>query len=114
MKSFYIGFWLRLTKTDLHSLLLIKALVFLAALQAGLVSLAVIGVVMSVVGAFYYLRIIRLMYFEDTDNPLDPGVPATNRVVLGVSLLVVLLFFVGLGSLLEAADSAAMALVASG
>ena len=87
---------------------------FLAAVQAGLVPLAVIGVVMSVVGAFYYLRIIRLMYFEDTDTPLDPGVPATNRVVLGVSLVVVLLFFVGLGSLLEAADGAAMARVASG
>ena len=32
--------------------------------------LAVIGVVTSVVGAFYYLRIIRLMYFDD-DTPLD-------------------------------------------
>jgi NADH-quinone oxidoreductase subunit N len=76
--------------------------------------LAVIGVVTSVVGAFYYLRIIRLMYFEETDTPLDPGVPTTNRLVLAVSLVVVLLFFVGLGGLLDAADGAAMALVASG
>ena len=91
-----------------------KWYVFLAAVQAGLVPLAVIGVVMSVIGAFYYLRIIRLMYFEDTDTPLDPGVPATNRMVLGVSLFVILLFFVGLGSLLDAADGATMALVASG
>merc|ERR1711965_90049 len=48
-----------------------KWYVFLAAVQAGLVPLAVIGVVTSVVGAFYYLRIIRLMYFEETDEPLD-------------------------------------------
>jgi len=91
-----------------------KWYVFFAAVQAGLVPLAVIGVLMSVIGAFYYLRIIRLMYFEDTDTPLDPGVPATNRMVLGVSLIVILLFFVGLGSLLDAADRATMALVASG
>ena len=69
---------------------------------------------MSVIGAFYYLRIIRLMYFEDTETPLYPGVPATNRMVLGLSLIVILLFFVGLGSLLDAADSAKMALIASG
>jgi len=50
-----------------------KWYVFLAAVEAGLVPLAVIGVVTSVVGAFYYLRIIRLMYFEDVDDPLDPG-----------------------------------------
>lgn len=91
-----------------------KWYVFLAAVQAGLVPLAVIGVVTSVVGAFYYLRIIRLMYFEETDTPLDPGVPTTNRLVLAVSLVVVLLFFVGLGGPLDAADGAAMALVASG
>ena len=88
-----------------------KWYVFLAAVEAGLVPLAVIGVVTSVIGAFYYLRIIRLMYFDDTDTPLDPGIPAANRMVLGVSLAVILLFFAGLGSLLGAADTAAVALI---
>ena len=46
-----------------------KWYVFLAAINAGLITLAVIGVVMSVVGAFYYLRIIKIMYFEDADEP---------------------------------------------
>ena len=90
-----------------------KWYVFLAAVEAGLVPLAVIGVVMSVVGAFYYLRIIRLMYFDDTDTPLDPEIPLANRVVLGASLAVILLFFAGLGSLLGAADSAAVSLIVS-
>ena len=90
-----------------------KWYVFLAAVEAGLVPLAVIGVVMSVIGAFYYLRIIRLMYFDDTDTPLDSGIPVANRMVLGVSVAVVLLFFAGLGSLLGAADMAAMALIIS-
>ena len=88
-----------------------KWYVFLAAVEAGLVPLAVIGVVTSVIGAFYYLRIIRLMYFDYTDTPLDAGIPVANRMVLGVSLAVVLLFFAGLGSLLGAADTAAVALI---
>ena len=88
-----------------------KWYVFLAAVEVGLVPLAVIGVVTSVVGAFYYLRIIRLMYFDDTDTPLDAGIPVANRMVLGASLAVVLLFFAGLGSLLGAADTAAVALI---
>ena len=83
-----------------------KWYVFLAAVQAGLIPLAVIGVSMSVVGAFYYLRIIRLMYFEDADNPLDVTSRPINRFVLMVSIGVVLLFFAGLGSLLDAAGSA--------
>ena len=88
-----------------------KWYVFLAAVEARLVPLAVIGVVTSVVGAFYYLRIIRLMYFDDTDTPLDAGIPVANRMVLGASLAVVLLFFAGLGSLHGAADTAAVALI---
>ncbi|MGB1177495.1 MAG: NADH-quinone oxidoreductase subunit N, partial [Candidatus Puniceispirillaceae bacterium] len=91
-----------------------KWYVFLAAVEAGLVPLAVIGVVMSVIGAFYYLRIIRLMYFDDTDSPLDPQIPRANRIVLGVSLAVILLFFAGLGGLLAAADNAAVALIVFG
>jgi len=88
-----------------------KWYVFLAAVQAGLVPLAVVGVVMSVVGAFYYLRIIKLMYFEDTDSPLDADMAMANRLVLGISMGVVLLFFAGLGSLLDTAGVATTALM---
>ena len=88
-----------------------KWYVFLAAVNAGLVPLAVVGVVMSVVGAFYYLRIIKIMYFEETDEPLDTDIPTTNKLVLGVSIMVVLLFFLGLSPLLDAANVAATALM---
>ena len=89
-----------------------KWYVFLAAVNAGLIPLAVIGVVMSVVGAFYYLRIIKIMYFEDTDEPLDTEIPVANKIVLGVSIVVILLFFVGLSPLLETAGVAADSLMA--
>ena len=42
-----------------------KFYVFLAAIQAGLYALAVIGVLASVVGAYYYLRIVKVMYFDE-------------------------------------------------
>ncbi|MGA0181964.1 MAG: NADH-quinone oxidoreductase subunit NuoN [Candidatus Puniceispirillaceae bacterium] len=89
-----------------------KWYVFLAAVNAGLIPLAVIGVVMSVVGAFYYLLIIKIMYFEDTDEPLDTEIPVANKIVLGVSIVVILLFFVGLSPLLETAGVAADSLMA--
>ena len=61
--------------------------------------LAIIGVLTSVLGAFYYLRIIKLMYFEDADAPLDEGLSRQNRLVLLVSLAVIVLFFLGIGQL---------------
>ncbi|MGI9415461.1 MAG: NADH-quinone oxidoreductase subunit NuoN, partial [Hyphomicrobiales bacterium] len=42
-----------------------KFYVFLAAIQAGLYALAVIGVLASVVGAYYYVRIVKIMYFDE-------------------------------------------------
>ena len=89
-----------------------KWYVFLAAVNAGLIPLAVIGVVMSVVGAFYYLRIIRLMYFEDANEPLDSDIPVANKIVLGVSIAVIVLFFIGLSQVLDSANIAANALMA--
>ncbi len=47
-----------------------KYFIFLAAVKAGMVPLAVIGVVSSVIAAFYYLRIIKVMYFDPSGEPL--------------------------------------------
>jgi NADH-quinone oxidoreductase subunit N len=49
-----------------------KWYVFSAAVDAGLVPLAVIGFVTSVVGAYYYLRIIKVMYFDDGPRRFEP------------------------------------------
>ncbi len=78
-----------------------KWYVFLAAVDAGFVPLAVIGVLTSVVGAFYYLRIIRLMYFQDADSPFDRGASHHNRLVMLISVSVIVLFFFGIGKLAE-------------
>jgi NADH-quinone oxidoreductase subunit N len=73
-----------------------KWYVFLAAINAELYTLAVIGVLASVVGAYYYLRIIKLMWF---DEPVGGFVPMAGelRLVLGVSGAFVL-FYVLIGA----------------
>ena len=78
-----------------------KWYVFLAAVNAGLIPLAVIGVLTSVVGAFYYIRIIKLMYFEDVDQPLDLGTSKENIVILSLTLVVTVLFVFIIGPLRE-------------
>ena len=45
---------------------------FLAAIKAGLYVLAVIGVLASVVGAYYYLLIVKVMYFDEPAEPFAP------------------------------------------
>jgi len=86
-----------------------KWYVFLAAIQAGLYPLAVIGVLTSVVGAFYYIRIVKLMYFDEPAPGFRP-VPGELRVVLGLSGAFVLLFVLFAGPLGNAADAAARSL----
>ena len=83
-----------------------KFYVFLAAIEAGLYWLSVIGVLASVVGAYYYLRIIKIMYFDEPAGAFEP-MPVELRVVLGVSGAFVLLFVVIAGRVGEAAATAA-------
>ena len=86
-----------------------KWYVFVAAMKAGLFTLAVIGVLTSVVGAYYYLSIVKTMYFDEPAPRFEPMRPELGLVV-GISGLFVLLFFVYPGPLVSAATSAAKSL----
>jgi len=86
-----------------------KFYVFLAAIKAGLYPLAVIGVLTSVVGAYYYLAIVKTMYFDEPVAGFQ-RMPMSLRFVLGVAGLVNLLFFVYPAPLLGAATAAAKSL----
>jgi NADH-quinone oxidoreductase subunit N len=86
-----------------------KFYVFLAAIEAGLYALAVIGVLLSVVGAFYYLRIVKIMYFDEPVEAFDP-MPRILAVVLGASGLLILFYFVYPAPLVAAAGVAAKSL----
>jgi len=86
-----------------------KWYVFVAAIKAGLFALAVLGVLASVVGAYYYLAIIKIMYFDEPAKGFGP-MPAELKAVLGVSGLFNLLFAFYPGPLVEAATAAAKSL----
>jgi NADH-quinone oxidoreductase subunit N len=86
-----------------------KWYVFVAAIKAGLFALAVLGVLASVVGAYYYLAIIKIMYFDEPARGFGP-MPAELKAVLGVSGLFNLLFVLYPGPLVEAATAAAKSL----
>jgi NADH-quinone oxidoreductase subunit N len=86
-----------------------KFYVFLAAINAGLFTLAVLGVLASVVGCYYYLLIVKIMYFDDPAPAFDPmGRPLA--AMLGVTGLFVLLFAFYPYPLVDAAGVAAKSL----
>jgi NADH-quinone oxidoreductase subunit N len=89
-----------------------KLFVFQAALEAGLYTLAVIGVLTSVVAAFYYLRIVKLMYFDDPVEKLDRPIGRDIAVVLGATSLFTAFFFIFPALILEPAAQAARSLFA--
>ncbi|WP_210489203.1 NADH-quinone oxidoreductase subunit NuoN [Microvirga antarctica] len=86
-----------------------KFAIFTAAIQANLVALAVIGVVTSVVGAYYYLRIVKVMYFDEAVAAYDP-MPSGVRFVLALSSAFVVLYVLIPAPLTAAAGAAARSL----
>jgi NADH-quinone oxidoreductase subunit N len=86
-----------------------KWYVFVAAINAGLFTLSVIGVLTSVVGAYYYLAIVKVMYFDEPLTKLDP-VRIDVRTVVAVAGVFNILFAVYPGPLVSAATAAARSL----
>jgi NADH-quinone oxidoreductase subunit N len=86
-----------------------KYYVFLAAIQSGLYLLAVIGVITSVIGAYYYLRIVKVMYFDEPAEGFEP-MPPELGTVLGISGTLMIVFVVLAGPLVDAAGAAAHSL----
>jgi NADH-quinone oxidoreductase subunit N len=87
-----------------------KFYIFMAAIDANMVTLAVIGVLTSVVSAFYYLRIIKVMYFDEASEPLDRPLARTAGLVMSLSALAILIFTIAPQPLLTSAEAAAASL----
>jgi NADH-quinone oxidoreductase subunit N len=86
-----------------------KFYVFLAAIKSGLYVLAVIGVLASVLGAYYYLAIIKIMYFDEAVDSFYK-MPGELKVVLAICGLFNILFFLYPGPLVGVASAAARSL----
>lgn len=86
-----------------------KFYVFKAAVDAGLVTLAVIGLVTSVVSAYYYLRIIKVMYFDEPVERFDRNGTEMN-LVMAVATIIILAFVFFPNPLMDSAAVAAASL----
>jgi NADH-quinone oxidoreductase subunit N len=83
--------------------------VFLPAVAAGFYALAVIGVVASVIGAYYYLRIVKIMFFDAPQEAfLVPH--AKENAVMALTAFLVLFYVVWPAPLVDAAATAAKSL----
>ena len=78
-----------------------KLMVVQSVIDAGLLWLAIVSVLMAVIGAYYYLRVIKLMYFDqpETSEPIVAG--ADMRAVLSINALALLLVLPWVGTLID-------------
>jgi NADH-quinone oxidoreductase subunit N len=88
-----------------------KFYVFMAAIDAGLYTLAIVGVVASVVGAVYYLRIVKIMYFDEPGEVFDRPVRVEMGAIMVVTCIFTVFFFAYPVPLLAGAQTAAQALL---
>jgi len=83
-----------------------KFAVLQAVIGAGLTWLAVVAVIFSIIGAFYYLRVIKLMYFDKAEDTQPIETSMDMKVVLSANGLGILFLGLAPGSLLALCTAA--------
>lgn len=89
-----------------------KLYIFMAAIEAQLYTLAVLGVIASVVGAYYYVRIVKVMYFDAAAEPFDRPAGRSLGLVMAVAAALIVAFIVFPGPVVDSAGVAAATLFA--
>ena len=84
----FVGFWSKLA-------------VLGAVIDVGMTWLAAVAVVLSVVGAFYYLRVVKVMYFDEPSDSVVVDAGGTLRALLSANGLAVLVLGIFPGALIE-------------
>ncbi len=90
-----------------------KLFIFEAAVAEGYYILAVLGLVTSVVAAYYYLRVIKVMFFDEPADAFDSDQPFARRAILFVSVFFIILFAVKPSVIIISAQNAAAPLFAA-
>ncbi len=78
-----------------------KLYVFMAAIKAGMIGLAIVGVLFSAVGAFYYLRVVKVMYFDEASSEFSMEVSTSSQSIVILSGILVVVWGIFPGSLLS-------------
>ncbi len=92
------------------SIFIAKLYIFTAAVKGGLAWLALVGVINSVVSAYYYIRIVRVMFLDAPPSPEKIPASAPSRLALAVAAVATVAIGVAPGPLLTAAEGAVKAL----
>ena len=71
-----------------------KFYIFMAVIEAKMYALAIIGLVTTVVSAFYYLRIIKVIYFDKPSKPFDENYDWGLKGSLILSSILILIYFI--------------------
>jgi len=90
---------------------LAKFYIFLAVVAVHMYALAVLGVLASVVGAYYYLRVVKVMYFDDPAPAFDGDMSWNLKAILTASSLFVIVFVASGGQIVSVAAASAKALL---
>ena len=87
-----------------------KLFVFQTAVATGHYTVAIIGVVASVVGAYYYLRVIKVMFFDKSEEKFDANPYKSRDAIIFVSVLLTVIFILMPTQLLQFSTQAAQSL----
>ena len=71
-----------------------KFYIFMAVIEAKMYALAIIGLVTTVVSAFYYLRIVKIIYFDKPNKPFDKSYDWGLNASLILSSILILIYFI--------------------
>ena len=78
-----------------------KFYVFMAVIEVKMYALAIIGLVTTVVSAFYYLRIIKIIYFDNPKDSFDENKDLGVKAPLLISCILILLYFINPSALID-------------
>ena len=81
-----------------------KFYVFMSVIESEMYFLAVIGLITSVISSFYYLRIIKIMYFDKVAKPFDEDNNFNIKIPVIISTLIILIYFIYPSSLIDLVD----------
>ena len=88
-----------------------KFFIFDAAVSSGHYTLATLGILFSVVSAYYYLRIIKVMFFDEPVDPFDKGTSFDKRALLTIVMIFIIGFALNPNLVLEVCTIVATALM---
>ncbi len=78
-----------------------KFVIFQAAIESGLYTLAVFGILTSVVAAYYYLRIIKVMFFDEALDKFESSIEFSRKIIIVLSVFVTVAFIFNPSPLIE-------------